>query len=155
VGFWGYLFGKDKTIRVDDAFFGKMLLVESVKNPVDNYFECQRYFGPSRNIIELSVTGVLNGPTQQQKDFFTQIEKDYLLLVVKFIPLIEEGFGAWMMLPIIKDFEKEFKPTYLSIPTCDQHPIEWEIAFDTVHDLNHMVTVGMVGYEPRFVRIDG
>jgi hypothetical protein len=142
-------------MRIDDAFFGKMLLVGSVKNPADNYFECQRYFRPSRDLVELSVTGSLSGPTQQQKDFFRQIENDYQLLVAKFIPLIEEKFGAWMALPIIKDFEKEFKPTYLSIPACDQQSVVWEITFDTVHDLNHLVTVGMVGYEPQYVRVDG
>lgn len=60
-----------------------------------------------------------------------------------------------MTAPVIKEFEVEFKSTYLDIPTCDQQPIEGEIAFDTVHDVNHMVTVGMLGYEPQFVRVDG
>lgn len=64
-------------------------------------------------------------------------------------------FGAWMTLPVIKDFAAEFKPTYLTIPACDQEPIEWEITFDIVHDLNHIVTIGMLGYEPQYVRVDG
>jgi hypothetical protein len=152
---WSFLFGKDKTVRINDAFIGEMFFVESVKDPTDNYFECQRYFTPSRAKIGLSVAGSLSGPTQQQKDFFTQLEKDYPMLIAKFIPLIEEQFGAWMTLPVIKDFEEEFKPTYLSIPAYDQQLIEWEIAFDTVHDLNHTVTVGMVDYEPKYVRVDG
>jgi hypothetical protein len=83
------------------------------------------------------------------------VEEDYHLLVDKLVPIIEAEFGAWMPLPVIKNFVAEFKPTGLEIPLCDRQPIEWEITFDTVHDLNHIVTVGMLGYEPQYVRVDG
>jgi len=153
MGFWRFLFSKP--VRIGDAFFGEMLFMEVKSDPSISYFECERYFKPSGEKIGLSVTGSLSGPTQRQKDFFTQVENDYPLLFTKLIPIIEAEFGAWMPQPIIKDFEAEFKPTFLDIPSCNQQPIEWEIVFDTVHDVNHTVTVGMLGDEPQYVRIDG
>ena len=153
MGFWGRLFRKPE--KIGDAFFGEMLWVEIPHDPSKSYFECERYFKPSGEKIGLSVTGSLNGPTQRQKEFFTQVETNYSLLVAKLIPIIEAEFGAWMPFPLIKNFVAEFKPIGLDIPACDELPIEWEIVFDTVHDINHTVTVGLLGDEPQYVRIDG
>lgn len=153
MGFRDFFFGK--TVKIGDAFFGEMVFVEIANDPLKNYFECERYFRPGGEKIGLSITGSLSGPTQRQKDFFTQVENDYSLLIPRLVRIIEREFGAWMASPFIKDFAKEFKPGYLSIPTCEEQPVEWEIAFDTVHDVNHTVTVGLLGYEPQYVQVDG
>jgi hypothetical protein len=153
MGFWSFLFGKP--VKIADAFFGEMQWIKVANDPSKSYFECERYFKPSGKNIDVSVTGSPSGPTQQQKEFFAQVEAEYSLLIAKLIPLMEAEFGAWMPLPVIKSFVAEFKPIGLDIPACDQQPIEWEIAFDTVHDANHTVTVGLLGYEPQYVRIDG
>lgn len=152
MGFWNSFFGK--TVKIGDAFFGEMTFMESSNDPSKSYFECERYFRPIGGMIELGVTGTLSGPTQRQKDFFNQIEADYFLLVPRWKELIEQEFGAWMPLPVIQDFAKEFKPGFLDIPTCVEQPIVWEITFDTIHDLNHIVTVGMLDYKPQYVRVD-
>jgi hypothetical protein len=60
-----------------------------------------------------------------------------------------------MPLRVIQNFIAEFKPVGLNIPACDKLPIAWEIVFDTLHDVNHTVTIGMVDDEPQYVRIDG
>jgi hypothetical protein len=111
MGFWSFLFGKPA--KIADAFFGEMQWVEITNDPSKSYFECTRYFKPSGKKIGLSVTGSLSGPTQQQKEFFAQVETDYPLLIRKFILITEERLGAWMPQPIIKKFEAEFNPTYL------------------------------------------
>ncbi len=117
MSFWRYLFGKP--IKIGDAFFGKMQWTEIANDPSKSYFECGRYFKPTREKISLIVTGTLQGPTQQQKDFFTQAEASDPLLVDKLIPLIEAEFGTWMPLLVIKNFVAEFKPTGLEIPLCE------------------------------------
>ncbi|OGX84069.1 hypothetical protein [Hymenobacter coccineus] len=153
MGFWNLFSGK--TITTGDEFFGVMIFIGNPNDPDEGYFECKRHFKPSGQMIELGVTAGLRGPTQRQKDFFSQIETDYFRLVPRWKEIIEQEFGAWMPLPVIQDFAQEFKPEYLSIPTCAVQPIVWEIAFDTVHDLNHIVTVGILDYEPQYVRVDG
>jgi len=153
MGFWSFLLGRP--VKIGDAFFGEMQWVEITSDPPKSYFECERYFKPSGKKIGLSVTGLLGGPTPRQKDFFAQVEANYSLLVAKFIPLIEAEFGAWLPLPVIKSFAAEFKPIGLDIPACDKLPILWEITFDTLHDVNHTVTVRMLDDEPQYVRLDG
>lgn len=153
MGFWNFF--SSKLPQTGDEFFGALLFREDVKDPAKNYFECQRIFAPSGKMIEIALAGQLSGPTQPQKDFFRQLEIDYFLLIARLKEAIEQAFSAWMKLPVIQNFEVEFRPTYLSIPTCEEQPVAWEITFDTVHDLNHIVTVEMLGYEPQYVRVDG
>ena len=152
MGLWNFF--APKQLKIGDEFFGEMLFMET-SNSTNSYFECQRMFEPTGEIIEIGINGDLSGPTQGQKDFFRQIEKNYSLLTLRLIPFIEQEFSAWMKQPNIKNFDLEFKPGHLSIPSCEEQPIAWEITFDTIHDLNHLVTVGMLGNEPQFVQVDG
>lgn len=153
MGFWQFLFGKP--VKINDPFFGEMHWVEVANNLSVSYFECECHFKPSGEKIGLSVTGTFSGPTQQQRNFFSQVEANYPSLVTRLAPLIEAELGCWMPLRVIQNFIAEFKPVGLNIPACDKLPIAWEIVFDTVHDVNHTVTIGMVDDEPQYVRIDG
>jgi len=138
MGFWSFFFGKPVK-----------------KSPVEDYVECERYFSPSGEMIGLSATGEFGSLTQRQEDFISQVERDYLLIIAAIIPSIEDRFRHWKPEFRIGEFKQEFKPVHLDIPTCDQQPIEWEIAFETVHDRNHTVFIVMLGYEPQYVRVNG
>jgi len=153
MGFWNYLFGKRP--KLSDAFFGEMTFIEVPNDPASSYFECERYFKPIDGLIELGVTGQLSGPMQRQKYFFTQLENDYQLIIAAVIPVIESEFQQWKPNFKLGNFEQEFKPVWLEIPTCDQRPVEWEIFFETVHDLNHHICVTMQDYRPLHVLMDG
>ena len=133
------------------SLFGK-----SVKrNPAEDYFESERYFSPSGEMMGLSATGELGSLTPRQEEFIAQVEEQYPLIVAAIIPDIENRFQYWKPEFKISDFKQEFKPVYLDIPTCEQQPVEWEIAFETVHDRNHTVFVVMLDFQPQYVRIDG
>nr|GFD23355.1 hypothetical protein [Tanacetum cinerariifolium] len=122
MGFWSFFFGQP--VKIDDVFFGEMTFIEISNHPEKSYFECQRYFKPIDGLIELGVTGKLSGPMQCQKDFFAQLERDYQLIVAAVIPVMEEEFRNWKPEFKIGNFEQELKPIWLSIPACDQPPIE-------------------------------
>lgn len=153
MSFWSFFLGKPA--KTGDAFFGEMTFMDIPNDPAESYFECKCYFKPIGGVIELSVTATLNGPTQRQKNFFAQLEMDYPLLIAAVIPGIEAEFRNWKPGFRIGDFEQEFKPVWLTIPTCDQLPIEWEIAFETVHDLNHTIAITMRDYQPLHILVDG
>lgn len=153
MGLWRRLFGR--TVKTGDTFFGEMTFIEISNDPAQSYFECARYFNPIDGVVELSVTGQMRGPTQRQKDFFTQLENDYPLIVAAVIPAIESEFRNWKPDLEIKNFGQEFKLVWLTIPTCDQQPVEWKIAYETVYDLNHTLFITMQGYQPLHVLIDG
>ena len=136
--FWSFLFGK----RVK-------------RNPVEDYFESEHYFSPSGEMIGLTATGESGSLTLRQEDFVAQVEKEYPLIITAVIPDIENRLRSWKPGFKITDFKQEFKPVYLDIPACEQQPVEWEIAFETVHDRNHTVFIVMLDFQPQYVRIDG
>jgi hypothetical protein len=153
MGFWNRLFGR--TAKTGDAFFGEMTYMEVSNDPAQSYFECARYFKPIDRVVELGVTGQMSGPTQRQKAFFTQLENDYPLIAAAVVPIIENEFRNWKPEFKIGNFGQEFKLTWLAIPICDQQPVEWELAFETVHDLNHTLFITMQDYKPIHILIDG
>ncbi|MEQ3662314.1 MAG: hypothetical protein ABNG98_07835 [Flavobacterium sp.] len=153
MGIFDLIFGK--TIKIDDQFFGKMILSEFKKNPEKNYFECRRYFKPTDSIIEIGIEGNKTGPTELQKDFFKNIESEYEQIISSVKPMIEREFQNWNKDFKIIDFSKEFKAVYLYLPRCENEHKAWEIAFESEHDLNHTFTITMSNLKPTEILIDG
>ena len=154
MGLIEFLFGKNKTI--EDDFFGTMtFLGNEKKSSPKNYFECYRFFKPSKDNIEIGIEGDIIGPTQIQKDFFLKIEHNYHQFSIVIAPTIEKRYKEWQPNFKIKDFNKEFKPTYLSIPRCERSPVEWEISFESDLDLNHISRVYMEDFTVKGAYIDG
>jgi hypothetical protein len=147
--FWNkiveFIFGKIR--EVDDDFFGKML-------DAGSYYECRRLFSPINDIIEIGIDGDETGVSKIQKEFFKQIEKDYKLISENVTPIIEKELNKWNSNIVIDNFEKEFTPIYLRIPNCEESPLNWMIAFETIHD-SHMISVNMIDFEPDSILIDG
>ncbi|WP_406684336.1 hypothetical protein N1F78_00995 [Seonamhaeicola sp. MEBiC1930] len=153
MGIFDFIFGK--TIKIDDEFFGKMVFLDDKKEPLKSYFECRRHFKPTDDIIEIGITGDVNGPTKIQKDFFRKIESDYNEIALSIKPMIENEFRNWKEDFKIADFKKEFKAVYLFLPRCENEPKVWEIAFESEHDLNHTFTLTMNDLNATEILIDG
>ncbi len=153
MGIFDFIFGK--TIKIDDQFFGKMIFSEFKKTPEKNYFECHRHFKPTNEIIEIGIKGNETGPTEIQKDFFREIELNYLKIISSVKPIIEDEFRNWKEEFEIKDFKKEFKAVYLFLPLCINDFKVWEIAFESRHDLNHTFTITMNDFNASEILIDG
>ncbi len=148
-------FFSSKNTKIDHSFFGQMLFCNNKKDPNKSYFECKRFFKPSNNIIEIGITANIDGPTENQIDFFEKIETNYNEITRSIIPLIENEFRNWKEGFKIENFEIEFEPVYISIPKCDITPIMWEIVFESDHDRNHTFTRTMQDDTAIEILIDG
>lgn len=153
MGLLDFLFGKTETI--EDSFFGKMVLIEFRKKPENNYFECRRNFKPINDIIEISVKDESERSFDSQKEFFRNIETNYQTIIESIAPMIENEFRNWKDGFRIDDFTKEFRADYIAIPSCRQANEEWEIAFNSVHDPYHNITITMEGLQAIDILIDG
>ena len=154
MGFWDFLFGK--TITIQDDFFGNLRFMEIKKHPERSYFEGKKMFFPVNRVVEFSIKAPLSGPSLAQKDFFQEIEKRYPEIIPTVIPIIEDTFRNWKADFRIADFEKEFTLIYLRLPDMSLTPVCWEMAFDTIHDENHQITVYFAGFAPEpDILIDG
>jgi hypothetical protein len=156
MGFWDSLFRKP--LKISDAFFGEMLFMEVKGDPANSYFECWRFFKPINEEIEVGVSRSLEGPTQIQKDFFTQIESDYAFIIRRIAPLIRGNFQEWKIEFEINSFEKKFNPVYVFIPNCLEKPVVWEIPFESIpgfvsYNYPYILTIEMADYEPLHVSV--
>jgi hypothetical protein len=152
MGMLNFLFGKAKII--EDAFFGELRYFDS-KDKTLRYFEGKRYFKPIDGPTEISIDADFSGPFEEQKQFFRQVEESYDELVERIKPFITNEFQDWKEGFVIMDFKKEFTPVHFSIPRLPEDQMKWELAFDTIHDLNHGVTIEFMDFQPTGILIDG
>ena len=146
-------FFKKPTILQDD-FFGALRSVD-FKDASKNYFEGKGHFTPTNSDTEYLIEADKNGPTDKQKQFYLDLQADFAKYIQKIKPLIEDEFRNWKEDFVIKDFNKEFELVCITIPRLDNRPITWDMAFTTVHDLNHQVTIDFIDDHPNGILIDG
>ncbi|MBL7732200.1 MAG: hypothetical protein JNM88_13555 [Chitinophagaceae bacterium] len=148
-----FSFFKKPTI-IHDHYFGPLLLVD-FKDASKNYFEGKGYFAPADSETEYLIHAGMEGPTEQQKEFYKNLQADFAAYIIKMKPLIENEFRNWHEQFEIKDFGKEFKLVNITIPRLDNTPAEWDMSFTTLHDLDHHITVYFVGDQPTGILVDG
>ena len=144
-----------KSVTVEDKFFGRLKFMKIKNNPSKSYFEGKGMFSPTGREIDYFIVAAETGPEPDQQDFYRQIQQNWDLIVEKIKPVIELEFRNWKADFAIADFNKEFMLVGLTIPRQKPQPVEWDLAFDTIHDENHQVTVYLKGYAPTGIGIDG
>jgi hypothetical protein len=143
-----------KPTVIQDEFFGQLRFV-NFRDPSKNYFEGRGFFAPTNSETEYLIQADIEGPTESQKAFMEELQKQFGLYVEKIKPLIEDEFRNWKEDFEIRDFNKEFKLVCITIPRPDRKPIIWDMAFTTIHDPNHHVTIDFIDREPNGILIDG
>lgn len=144
---------KKPTILQDD-FFGSLRFMD-FKDSSKNYFEGRGRFLPTDNETDYLIQADKDGPSENQKQFYRDLQIHFTQYIEKITPLIEDEFRNWKEDFEIQDFRKEFQLVCITIPRLDNRPIIWDMAFTTIHDLNHHVTIDFVGDEPNGIIIDG
>ena len=143
-----------RSTLLQDAFFGELRFVD-FKDASKNYFKGKGYFKPTDSNTAYLIQADKSGPTDKQKQFYINLQANFTCYVQKIKPLIEDEFRNWKEEFVIKDFNKEFELVCITIPRLDEKTIIWDMAFTTIHDLNHQVTIDFIDDEPNSVLIDG
>jgi hypothetical protein len=148
MGFWNSIFGKKKKEMIMDDFFGELSIV-------DNFCETNQHFTPINKSVELLLSFENGKSNNEQIAFYKLIEQNYAALIPKFITAIEHQFSQWRDDVKVVNFENEFTLMCLNLPICKAKPISWDISFDTIHDLNHTITISMKDFDIENIMIDG
>jgi len=143
-----------KPVKIQDDLFGEMRSMD-FKDKSKNYFEGKGYFAPTQSKTDLLIDADIEGPTTAQKEFFIDLQNNFDQYIQKIKPLIEDEFRNWKDNFEIQDFNKEFTLVHLTIPRMEVTPLKWEMAFTTIHDANHHVTIDFTDKEPTGILIDG
>ena len=143
-----------KPTIVHDEFFGTLRLMD-FKDASKNYFEGKGHFAPTGNTTEYLIEAERKGPTEEQRQFYRDLQAKFTQYIECMKPLIEDEFRNWKEDFTMKDFNREFELVGITIPRFDKQPLIWDMAFTTIHDLNHHVTIDFVGNHPNGILIDG
>jgi hypothetical protein len=154
MGIFSFLFGKAQE-KVTNEFWGEMTFTEGAGANKNGGFNCKKLFTPIGKQIDVYIDTNRNGLTDLQVDFYKLIEQRYVDIVKSVIPILEDEFGNWQEGFKIKNFEQEFPLLSMQLPDCTGRPVEWEIAFSSIHDDEHMFTVIMQDLTAKHVQIDG
>ena len=149
MGFFSFLL--PQSFYIGDAVFGRLRREEFDKRTGQAWFITEELlFAPTGQRISCSLDTSESGPTVAQQVFYRYIEQNYDMLVAQLIPLIEGEFQNWQPGFRISNFAAEFWLTGLSIPKliCPTPETAWDWSFETVHDVNHVLTFYMVGTVP-------
>ena len=139
---------------IEDAFFGKLRYIGS-KDASKGYFEGKGFFMPTNNEIEYLIEADITGPTDRHRIFYQELQDNFKDYIERIRPLIEDEFRNWKEDFRIEDFSKEFTLVCLTIPRPGKTPLTWDMAFTTIHDANHHVTIDFIGNNPDGILIDG
>ena len=147
-------FSSNKKVIVPDPVFGPLRYMSS-KDSSKGYFSGKVFFSPTASDTDVLIQAEPSGPTEPQRTFYQNLQTNFDQYAAKMKPLIEDEFRNWQPEFEIKDFRKEFTLVCISIPRLDNAPVHWELAFNTIHDRNHTVTIDFQGDEPKNILIDG
>jgi hypothetical protein len=147
------LFKRKKSIVLHDELFGEIKFLDFGKNV--SYFEAKVVFAPGGHTITCLIPADESGPTESQRVFYRQLQANYVAYTEKVKHLIEEEFRHFNEEFKIEDFSKELELEHLQLPQPGKPDYEWEMAFASLQDDNHLITIGFVGEEPDEVHIDG
>lgn len=143
-----------KPFLLQHEYFGSLRFIDS-KDPSKCYFEGKGHFAPTNSETEYFIAADKSGPTSGQQQFYEELQKNFSHYLAKIIPLIEDEFRNWKPDFSIRDFSKEFSLVVVTIPRTDIQPLIWDLAFTTIHDLNHHLQIDFKGDEPTGILIDG
>ncbi len=143
-----------KPFKIHDEFFGELRFLD-FKDASKNYFEGRGHFSPTESETDYLIQAGIEGPVETQRQFYRDLQTNFTKYADKIKPLIEDEFRNWKEDFTIEEFTKEFKLVCITIPRFDSQPFVWDMAFETIHDPNHLFTIDFVGEEPNGVLIDG
>ena len=149
MGFFSFLFSRP--FYIGDAVFGRLRRESLDRRTGKAWFANDDLtFTPTGQRIGIYLDAPETGPTVAQQAFYHHIEQDYITLIAKLIPLIEDEFQCWRPGFCINDFATELRLTGISIPELEYPTPEvaWDWSFETVHDANHTLTFYMAGDTP-------
>ncbi|GEP88795.1 hypothetical protein J2T02_002509 [Chitinophaga terrae (ex Kim and Jung 2007)] len=135
-----------KPLRINDEFFGPLRYIE-IKG-ARGYFEGKGLFAPLGYETEYLIEAETSGPAEWQKEFYKNLQLEFDGYIEKIKPLITDELREEDPDIEIGDFKDEFTLVNITIPFSHTPVVRWNMAFTTIHEADHYVTVEFSGDEP-------
>ncbi|MAC84257.1 MAG: hypothetical protein CL624_08990 [Arcobacter sp.] len=142
---------KKKPKFVDDLF-GEMGYTK-LKDSSKNFYDGEVHF--QGKLIAINLDADENGPTDEQKDFFRKLDKEYDKIKESIIlPFLKKELEDNIEDAGLNDFDNEFDFDGISIGRIKNDKTEWSITYDS-KPMRHNVSIDFEGMEPKYMTVDG
>jgi hypothetical protein len=142
---------KKKPKFVDELFgeLGYTKFKDSSKNFYDGEVKFQGI------LIGVNIDADENGPTNEQKDFFKNLNTEYNEIKENIIlPFLRNELEDNIEDAGLNNFDNEFKFDGISIGRIKNIKTEWSITYDS-KPMRHYVSIYFEGMKPKYITIDG
>lgn len=139
-------------IVIQDEVFGRLKLI---KGKTNNFFFGKQIFVPIENEITIHIATNNDAISNQQREFYLELQINYEEYKTKMIPIIEDTFQNAIENFKISNFDKEFKLIAVLVPDYSEKLLVWNLSFESRHEENHLFTIDFNDYEPIDLQIDG
>jgi hypothetical protein len=142
---------KKKPKLVDELFgeLGYTTFRDSLKNFYDGEVSFQ---GKQIGII---LDADENGPTNKQKEFFKNLDKEYHEIKESIIlPYLRAELEDNIEDSGLNDFDNQFNIDGISISRIKTDKTEWSITYDS-KPMKHYVSIEFEGMKPKYMTVDG
>ncbi|WP_299888258.1 hypothetical protein [uncultured Lacinutrix sp.] len=141
-----------KKPKFNDEVFGE-LGYTIFKDPSKNFYAGEVTF--QGKLIGISLNADENGPTNDQKEFFKKLDKEYSNIKESLIlPFLKKELEDNIDDTGLNNFDNEFKFDGISIGRIKNEKTEWSITYDS-KPMRHYVSIDFEEMEPKHMTIDG
>ena len=148
MSFWEAIQRRLSPLRISDPFFGDLRYQRHAC-----FWEGCKLFSPVNREVEFTLEADEQGPTEQQRQFFRDLESRYPELSHPVEKLLLEERTMWTQEPLTGSVWDEFVLEGFDIPKCDAPRLNWELGFQSSSS-GYCYMVAMSGWEPQSVHVD-
>ena len=130
-----------------DPDFGKLTFMHMGKHPERSYWECEWIFPATCSIVGISLRGGENGPNPEARRFYLNLPVQFDSILKACRPRLEQVFREWRKQQLPPDMFTVVKLTGFGVEDPQEHPVRWNVGFETNDDDWLGITIPFVGAE--------
>jgi len=130
--------------RVSDPDFGNLLFMHISKHPERSYWECEWKFPNTGINVFIALRGDESGPTEESRQFYLGLPQRFEWVMAECRPRLEGVFKEWLNRSLPTDIFSVLKLSGFELEDPTQHPVHWDVSFETIGDPWLGITVPFV-----------
>ncbi len=140
--------------RINDPDFGSLLFMFIPNAPERSYWECEWMFPKSGTEISIGLPGDENGPSPEARQFFLGLPGRFEEILAAARPQLQQVFREWLQQDLPQDIFTVVKLAGFGLEDAKQHPLHWDISFETTGDKWLGIVIPFVGDTATAATVD-
>lgn len=124
------------------------------KHPERSYWECEWKFPNTGTSVFIALRGDESGPSQESRQFYLSLPQRFEQVIAECRPKLELVSKKWLNQSLPSDIFTVLKLSGFGVEDPVQHPIRWDVSFETTGDPWLGITVPFIGETAMEAEVD-